>query len=201
MTIGAAETVCVHRLPKILTEYQKRYPQVEIRVHTGSCDAFLELLNDNRFDLALMLTDKVSDPDMVVRTLCDENLVLIASPLHPLAQKKKIRPGDLAAECLITTLPGCGYRPLIRAMLKEHDAAPKSFMELSSVGAIKECTSCGLGIAFLPCVSVQNELAAGKLVALDWAGPTIDVKTLLVYHREKWLTAAMRAFLALHPTD
>ena len=197
LNIGAAETVCVHRLPKILTEYRKLHPLVEIHVHSGICETFFDDIKTNRIDFALMLTDKIKSADMVVHTLCDENLILVADPFHPLTEKKNISPHDITEECLITTLPGCGYRPLIRAMLREQQVKPKSVMELTSVGAIKECTSCGLGVSFLPKVSVKRELEAGKLVELNWTGPTIDVKTQLVYHQEKWLTAPMRAFLHL----
>jgi DNA-binding transcriptional LysR family regulator len=70
-------------------------------------------------------------------------------------------------------------------------------MELSSVGAIKECAICGLGIAILPKIVVKDELAREKLIELDWAGPHFDVKTQLIYHHEKWLTPAMGAFLEL----
>ena len=197
LNIGAAETICVHRLPKILIEYRKLYPLVEIRVLTESCDTLIELIKSNRIDIALMLTDKIKSIEMTVRPLYDEQMIVVASPHHPLSQKVRIDPHDLTDECLIITLPGCGYRPLILSMLKEHDVKPRSFMELSSIGAIKECTSCGLGVAILPKISVKHELEKGKLRELNWSGPKIDVKTQLIYHHEKWLTAPMRAFLDL----
>jgi DNA-binding transcriptional LysR family regulator len=197
LTIGAADTICVHRLPKILIEYRRLYPLVEIRVLTESCDTFIEWIKTNRVDIALILTDKIKSSEMAVRTLCDEQMVVVASPLHPLAQKKRIVPYDLTDECLIITLPGCGYRPLILSMLREYNVKPRSFMELSSIGAIKECTSCGLGVAMLPKVSINYELEKRKLVELDWTGPKIDVKTQLIYHHDKWLTVAMKAFLDL----
>lgn len=197
LNIGAAETACVHRLPKILTTYRKLYPLVEIRVHTAVCDDFFSLIKTNQIDIALMLTDKIKATEMIVKTLYDENLVLVGSPHHPLAQSPRILPEDLKDECLIITLPGCGYRPLILAMLRNHLVWSKSLMELSSIAAIKECASCGLGVTFLPKITVKNELDKGKLVELNWAGPNFDVKTQLMYHHEKWVTSAMRSFLAL----
>lgn len=197
LTIGAAETICVHRLPQILAEYRKRYPLVEIRVHTDSCDSFWGLIRENHIDIAFMLTDTIKSSEMVVQTLHDEDMVLVSAPSHPLSDNHKIGPHDLANECLIITLPGCGYRPLILSMLNDRNIQPKSLMELSSIAAIKECTSCGLGIAFLPKVSVKHDLEKGKLLQLHWSGPKLEVKTQLMYHRDKWLTNAMRAFLEL----
>lgn len=70
-------------------------------------------------------------------------------------------------------------------------------MDFSSVGAIRECTACGLGVAFLPAIAVADELARHRLVSLPWTGPAIRVRTQLLYHQEKWLTPALKAFLEL----
>ena len=197
LNIGAAETVCVYRLPQILTEYRRLYPQVEIRVQTESCEHFFELIKASAIDVALVLTDSVKAPEMAVQTLHDEQLTAVASPLHPLARQKKITPRALAGHCLITTLPGCGYRPLILSMFKEQTAKPGAIMELSSIGAIRQCTICGLGIAFLPKIAVADDIQRDNLIELDWCGPVFQVRTQLIYHREKWLTPAMRAFIEL----
>ena len=197
VNIGTAETLCIYRLPQILIEYRKLYPQVEIRVQTESCDNLFELIKANEIDIGLVLTDSIKSPDMSVQTLFDESMAVVVSPLHPLAKAKTINPADFSGECLIVTLPGCGYRPLILAMLREHDATPGSLMELSSVGAIKQCTACGLGIAVLPLIAVKDEIDRGKLIKLDLVDAKVDVKAQLIYHHEKWLTPAMRAFLKL----
>lgn len=197
LSIGAAETLCVYRLPEVLRQYRKHYPLVEIRVQTDSCDNFIEAIKANHIDIAMVLTDKIKAPELTIQALHDETMTMIASPLHPLAKKLSITPPDLAEECLILTLPGCGYRPLILDMLKKQNVKPASIMELSSVGAIKQCTICGLGVTILPKISVSDNLASGKLVELNWSGPKLEVKTQLIYHQEKWITPPMKAFLDL----
>lgn len=197
INIGAAETLCVYRLPQILTTYRKLYPLVEIRVHTESYEKLAELIKTNVIDVALVLTDKILSPDLVVETLYEESMAIVTSPFHHLAHNKKVKPNNLSGESFILTALGCGYRPLILAMLKKYDVTPSSIMELSSVGAIKECTRCDLGIAILPKIAVKEELARGKLVELNWVGPSFPVKTQLIYHHEKWITPALRAFLEL----
>lgn len=197
LNIGAAETVCIYRLPQILTEYRKLYPLVDIRVQTESCEHFFELIKTSNIDIALVLTDSVKNPEMMVQTLYQEQMSVVVSPSHPLAMQKKITPHAFSGECLIVTLPGCGYRPLILTMLKEYGVKPEALMELSSIGAIRQCTICGLGAAILPKVAVQDDIERGKLIELQWDGPAFPVKTQLIYHREKWLTPAMRAFIEL----
>jgi DNA-binding transcriptional LysR family regulator len=197
LSIGAAETLCVYWLPQILSQYRRLYPLVEIRVQTDSCDNFIEAIKANRIDIAMVLTDKIKTPELIVQALHEDILTMVASPLHPLAQKGAINPHDLTEECLILTLPGCGYRPLILAMLKKQNVKPGSIMELSSVGAIKQCTICGLGVAILPKISIKDDLSTGRLVELNWTGPKLEVKTQLIYHQEKWITPPMEMFLDL----
>lgn len=200
LTIGAAETLCVHRLPKILLEYRKKYPRIEIRVQTESCMQLFHLLRENSVDVALALASKIHPPDMVVRTLYEEEMAVVVSPTHPLAQKKTLEPADLSKECFILTTEGCGYRPIVLAALASYNVKPAAFMELSSVGAIKECTACSLGVAVLPKIAVHDDLLRKKLTELNWNGPHLEVKTQLIYHKDKWLSPAIQAFLELCET-
>lgn len=201
ITIGAAETLCIYRLPKLLTEYRRRYPQVEVRIETENCHQLLPMLRNNSVDVALVLTNQVNQPDLVVKTLHEEVMAAVVSPYHDLAKQRTITPEDLSGQSLIITAEGCGYRPLILTTLHEHQVTPGSVMELSSVGAIKECVACGLGLAILPKASVHDELQRGKLQELIWEGPPFEVKTQLCYHRDKWISPTLKAFLDLCNTD
>ena len=197
LNIGAAETICVYYLPKILTKYKKLYPQVEIRILTDSCEFFYEYIRANAIDIAMVLTDEIMTADMITEKLCNEEMVLVASPSHPFSQLKKPTWHDLNEENLIITLPGCGYRPLILAMLKDNNIVPGSTIELSSVASIRHCTMAGLGISILPRVAVRDDLAHKKLKEIKLPTQDLAIKSLLVYHNKKWISPAMQAFLDL----
>ena len=197
LTIGSAETLCVYRLPQILLEYRKKYPLVEIRVQTENYHHLIELIRNNVIDVALTLTDKIEHPDMAINTLYREPMVIVTHPLHKLAHKKIVTPIDLSNECLIISEAGGGYRPIFLSMLHDYHVMPGAVMELSSVGAMKECTACGLGYTILPKIAVQDELDRDKLTALNWHGPHFNVKTQLIYHQKKWLSPIIQAFLEL----
>jgi DNA-binding transcriptional LysR family regulator len=70
-------------------------------------------------------------------------------------------------------------------------------MELGSVEAIKQCAIAGMGVTVLPNIAVAEELAQDQLVALPWAGPSFEMATYVVWHRDKWLSPALQAFLDL----
>ena len=57
-----------------------------------------------------------------------------------------------------------------------------------------------MGIAVLPWVVVQQEVAAERLVPLTVAGLTFNMVTQLAWHRDKWISPALAAFLAMTRT-
>ncbi|MBP2628095.1 MAG: transcriptional regulator, LysR family [Firmicutes bacterium] len=197
LNIGAAEFLCVYRLPKLLFEYRKQYPLVEIRVQTESYKPLFGLIRNNSIDIAMALTNEIGQLDLDGRTLFNEKMVVVVSPSHSLALKKIIEPKDLSGQCLILSSEGCGYRPIVLAVLEKYDLKPSVIMELSSIGARKECAICGLGVTILPQIAAKDDLQQGKLIELEWKGPSFDVKTQIMWHREKWLSPTINAFIEL----
>ena len=72
LTIGAAESLCVIRLPEILKEYRKLYPDVEVSLKFGSCADFRQYLKDNIIDVAFSLGRKIDSEDFISQVEFDE---------------------------------------------------------------------------------------------------------------------------------
>ena len=71
-------------------------------------------------------------------------------------------------------------------------------MELDNVEAIKRMIEAGLGVSLLPRVAVNDEVNAGRLAALPLADvPRANRRILLVWRRDKYLSAPLRRFIAL----
>jgi len=197
ISIGAAESLCIYRLPSLLQEYRRLYPQVEIHLEVTSCQEFPASLRTNDIDVAFTLTQPIALPDMTTHILLDEPMVFVANPTYKLTKKKSLRPADLNGECLILTEKTCGYRPLITKMLEDFNIQTGPLLEFSSLGAIKKCVLIGLGISIMPLIVVKEHIETDKLVAFDWKGPKWEVKTQLIYHKDKWISPALRAFIDL----
>lgn len=55
----------------------------------------------------------------------------------------------------------------------------------------------GLGITLLPKVAVDDEINSGKLVPLNWEGPDFGIISQVLYHKNKWISPALKEFLNL----
>jgi DNA-binding transcriptional LysR family regulator len=63
------------------------------------------------------------------------------------------------------------------------------------VEAIKQCAMLGMGIAFLPEISVASELEQGKLVSLSLDLTEINFVSQMIWHKGKWISPVIQAFL------
>lgn len=198
ISIGAAESLCIYRLPPLIQEYRRLYPLVDIHLEVNSCHQFPHLLRTNSIDVAFTMTRPITLSDMHTDVLVDEPMAIVASPHYKLVhQCRQLRPHDLEGESLILTEKTCGYQPLIMKMLQDSGVTIGPLLEFTSLGAIKECVMIGLGVSIIPRIAVNQEIADGRLVDFSWEGPRLGVKTQLLYHREKWISPALQAFLDL----
>lgn len=189
--------MCVLRLPEILKEYHKLYPKVDISLKFGSCADFRHFLNNNLIDVAFSLGTQIDEPEFISALQLDEPMLLLAYPDHPLAKKQVVTPYDLADESFILTEVGCSYRASFERILRDYSITPHIAIEAGSIHTIKQFTMSGLGICLLPAIAVQEELSRHQLVTLNWRGPDFGIISQVLYHKDKWFSPALKAFIDL----
>ena len=195
LIIGTPESLCMHRLSGLLTAFRLQYPQVTIQFLFGSYDCFRSHLRQNTIDIAFFLERPCTEADFVTQVLFEEPMALIAAPQHPLSGQKTVTPRNLSGQPLILTETGCGYRKLFESILMQEGVKPGDVTSIGSNEVIKKFVADDWGIGFLPRVAVQQELEDGRLAALPWSGPRFAIHAQVVYHRDKWHSPALQAFL------
>jgi DNA-binding transcriptional LysR family regulator len=197
LSVGAPESVLTYRLPGILSEFRKLYPKVSLTFRPYSDEKLVRSLEVGKFDLAVWMVDEVESIRLKSVRLRNEEILLFASPEHPLVAKSKVEPRDLSGQTLLLTEAGCGYRKKLDQVLALQGIRPGNITEFSSVEAIRECVSMGMGLGLLPEVVIAEELARKRVVALPWAGPDMVITTYVVWHKDKWISPALSAFVSL----
>lgn len=197
LIIGAVESLCATRLPKLLKEYRLRYPDVEILIKFGARAEFMLSLKENAIDIAFFIDQKIEDSDFTTVYQIPEPMAFFCSPGYAFAGRKKVLPEDLSGEPLILTEPCCGYRALFNTIMQQFNIKPRSVIETSNVQVIKQLVLSGMGITFLPQTAVEEELRQNRLVRLNWRGPDFHIFTQVLCHKSKWMSAALKAFIKL----
>ncbi|WP_181444434.1 LysR family transcriptional regulator [Bacillus sp. 03113] len=184
ITIGASESLTVYRLPMIIQSYKERYPDVHLSVRVGTCDELQHLVEIGDLDIALLLNlDFKKHPALEMEKMIDEHMSIIFSP------------NQLQPNSVLYSERTCPYRSLMDKFIAEQQMSPTSFHEFWSIEAIKQCVQCGLGMALVPEITIQNELREGKLAAKRLNEKHGKVATFLFYHKSRWVSPIVHYFI------
>lgn len=198
LTIGAHESQCAYRLTPVLSKFRSLYPQVQLIFRPIISDEHIQILiGKGVLDAAFLLSPHKDSQDLIVEPLIQERILVISHPNHRLAGKPGILPSDLNDETVLTTEQGCNYRQIFEQMLSSNGVHMGTKIEFSSIEAIKQCVIAGLGIAVLPEMTVEKELKQGMIVALSWGGENFPIATQLAWHKDKWISPALKAFIEI----
>jgi DNA-binding transcriptional LysR family regulator len=197
LRIGTPESVLTYRLPRILARFRKLYPKVELIFRPYLDQGLVHLIESGELDLAVWMGDTIEHVRLRTLRLRNEKLLFIAAPKHPLIATKRVTPHDLTGQTLLLTEAGCSYRKKLDQLLSRMSVRPESITEFSSVEAIKKCVSLGMGLGLLPEIVAARELALKQVVGLAWVGSEMDMATHVVWHKDKWISPALGAFISL----
>lgn len=197
LRVAAPESVLTYRLPLVLRTFRRRFPRVELIFRPYSDATLAFRLETGRFDMAIHMADALPASALKSIKLCSERVFLLAHPSHPLAAKRTVKPSDLAGQSLLLTETGCSYRVKLDQQMALLNIRPGHITEFSSVEAIKQCVMAEMGLALLPAIVVARELRQHQFKALHWAGPSLDIATHILWHKDKWVSPAMAAFIDL----
>jgi DNA-binding transcriptional LysR family regulator len=182
-------------MPEVLKVFRKRYPHVELIFRPETDSTLLQELECARIDLAVSMSDSVNSEQLQYVALQSEDVYLFVTPDHPLARAKRVYPRDLVDQTLLLTESGCGYRKKLDMQLAALNLRAQHITEFSSVEAIKQCVTAGLGIGLLPGVVIDCEIRKKQFVLLNWHSGKMTIGIHVLWHRERWVSAAMQAFI------
>ncbi|WP_439856472.1 LysR family transcriptional regulator [Pseudomonas yamanorum] len=190
LRIGAVESSASGRLPPLLAEYHRRYPQVELELVTGAWAQLLDDLQHHRIDAALVAAGG-KRPKLEQSVVYSERLVLITSASSAPIEDAR----DLAGRTLLVWPPGCPYRAALENWLKPHDIK-LAIASYASWGTIIGCVSAGIGVALAPEGILARYEQANQLTSYRF-DELAAVDNLLFWHKDTQRHLARDAFAGL----
>jgi len=194
LKIGASTTPGMYLVPRIIADFKRQYPKIDIRLSIKNTRQVEEEIVKNEFDLGFVGGHLISDEVEIVPWMTDE-IVLIVPPGHPLARRRWIKPGDLAKEQFIYRERGSATRAVVENYLREAKLSLETAVELGNPEAVKQAVMGGLGIAFLSKLAVEAELKAKALVAVKVQGLKVNRELKIIHRKGKHLSRAATAFI------
>ncbi|MGH9498178.1 MAG: LysR family transcriptional regulator [Terriglobales bacterium] len=198
LTIAANEFTALYLLP-VLAEYRRLHPMIRIAVHRSLGTRIPDDVLRHNSELGVLTYDP-QEHHLCSTVVYEDELIFVVPPRHPLAGARQVSIRQLGAESFVAHIVASPYREKVIQAFKRHKTPLHMDIELPTLQAIKRFVAMGNGVALVPEISVENELARGELVRIPVRELRLHRKLRLIYRKSASLSHAARAFLKVAET-
>ncbi|CQR53957.1 LysR family transcriptional regulator [Paenibacillus riograndensis] len=179
LRIGSTISVSNYLMPQLLVHLKGAYPNLNIKLTTAPTEVLIDKLKAKDIDLAFIR--KVVNPAIQAYPFCEDPISLYVYEGHPLAQARRASIQDIRRETLVFF--ECGSLDWLRLhrVFESMEQPPDIVYQVDNLETAKKLVLRKAGIAFLPALSVQEEVAAGTLTRVEIAETEgISLRTSLI---------------------
>ena len=191
--IGANEATCIYVLPQLFTVFKEKYPEVQISIYRNFSKKVVDKILENQLDFGIV-TLPVQERDLHLMPIAEDELWLITSPNHPLANRASVALEQVVTYPFIFHKAGTTRERLMKQFGPLWEKLNIS-MELASIETIKKFVSIGMGISIVPKSYVSDEIERGTLRLVRIKNLKLIRKLGLIYRKNRYLSRGARAFL------
>lgn len=193
LRVAASLTIGEYILPALVGQWKARHPTSRVQLVIANTSEVIASVAAFDVDVGF-IEGPQTHPDLIVRPWFNDEMVVVASPTHPLAGRLVgVRMLREASWALRET--GSGTREAADRWLIEHLGAIDVAFELGSPEAIKHLVAAGTTLGFLSRQAVAQSLADGTLVELRTRLPPAVRRLAMVLHRDKQLGRGAEDFV------
>jgi DNA-binding transcriptional LysR family regulator len=198
LAIAANEFTALYLLP-VLAKFRRLHPMIRITVRRSLGSHIPDDVLRHNAELGVLTYDP-QERQLCATVVYLDELIFVVPPSHPLATARQVSIRQLGAESFVAHNVASPYREKVIQAFKRHKTPLHMDIELPTLQAIKRFVAMGNGVALLPEISVENELARGELVRIPVRELRLHRKLRLIYRKSASLSHAAKAFLKVAET-
>lgn len=168
LKLGASTTIALYILPKILSGFHQKYPEVKISLLNRNTDTIIKALLEQDIDVGIVEgKNKIST--ILYQPFMTDEVVAVCSAKSSIAKKASITIQELRNYPIALREQGSGTLEALKYMLKKHGvklSELKVGVRLAGTEALKNFLREDYCLGFLPKRSVIRELNDGELVSV-----------------------------------
>jgi DNA-binding transcriptional LysR family regulator len=161
LRLSGGMTVCLYVFPPLLKHLRRVHPHLDVRLTVATAGRSVQEIRGGRVDAGL-LTLPVQESDLVTVPVLREELLLVTTPTHPLARRRKVAPPDLDGQPFVLFEVGSATRKVIDQFFATEKIEPTIVMDTENVEIIKAMVKTGMGVGIVPYQAVAREVRAGQ---------------------------------------
>ena len=189
------DSVCEKIVESHYLDFHKKYPHVSIKFSTADTSVMLDMLDHNEADAVITLDTHSYQKDYVI---AKEELLpthFVAGAHSKYKNMKKLKMADIINEPFVLTEYGQGYRRVFDRELGKKSLEISPVLEIGRTDIITKILQGSDMISYLPDFVTEELVKEGKLCYLDVTDLKIDIWKQLIYHKNKWISKSLGAFI------
>ena len=195
LVVGANELTSLYLL-RVLAEFRRLHPPIRVVVQRSLGSHLPDDVLRHQCEFGVLTYDP-EHPELASIVVYSDELIFVVPPQHPLARESQVSIRQLGAESFVAHIVPSPYREKVIQTFNRHKTPLHMGLELPTLQAIKRFVALGNGVAFLPEISVEDEIARGELVRIRVEELNVHRKLRLIYRKSAALSHAGRAFLKI----
>ena len=193
--VAAIYSSGIDLLSRVRRCFEKEQPKVSVRIEYEYPDTVYDAVVNGRADVGIL-----SYPERFrkvgVIPLRDEPMAVVCPPGHPLAELESVTPELLTGHERVAFSNDLPIGRRISAYLKENNGAPTTKYVFDNLDTIKGAVAAMGRFAILPARTVQRDVEAGTLVAVQLT-PDLTRPMGIIYRRGARQSAPLSPAAAL----
>ena len=195
LVVCANEFTALYLL-RVLAEFGRLHPAIRIMVQRSLGSQIPDDVLRHKCEFGVLTYDP-QDPELASVVVYSDELIFVVPPQHPLARESRVSIRQLGAESFVAHIVSSPYREKVIQAFRKYKTPLHMGVELPTLQAIKRFVAMGNGVAFLPEISVEDEIARGDLVRIPVQELKVHRKLRLIYRKSATLSHAGQAFLKI----
>ena len=193
LALSANEYTVMYLLP-VLAVFRARHPHLKVEVKRSLASRIASEVLGRGVEIGVVSFKPADEAIASIPVVTDE-LALIVAPSHPLAARETVSVRELGAESFIAHNVASPYRERVVRTFEKYKTPLNISMEMPTLEAIKRLVEQEMGVALVPRLTAQVEIAHKQIVALTVREMRFERRLHLIYRKGATLSHAARAFL------
>jgi DNA-binding transcriptional LysR family regulator len=172
LKLGASTTVALYILPKVLSSFNKHYPQIDINLLNRNSELVMEALLNQDINLGI-IEGRVKLNNVAYEPFLTDQVVAVCSRKSPIAKKKYYALKEIVNLPLAIRERGSGTLAALKYALEKNKIKMSDLhikVRLGGTEALKNFIIESDSLGFLPKQSISKELKYGDLTIIDFEG-------------------------------
>ncbi len=196
LVVGGSTIPGGYILPQIIGSFIKNYPEVTVSLEIGDTEDIVKAIREGLIEIGLVGA-RYSDKNLIQEEVIRDSMALVIPPDHTWKDLRRVTLDMLKDEPFIAREYGSGTLKSLTRSLQDagsESSALKIVATMGNTAAVRQGVKSGIGVSILSTKAVEDDLANGKLLALDVEGVDLSRYFFLTTHRSRTLSPLCQSF-------